>query len=1106
MADNGVLPLQEIVTVRLPHVYNHDLRLGCGRVRQVIERGGDSIGRLLPSPDGRAGHFTFYPQAGEHPILIATKATKKERTHPFVLQGEFIQGTDPIDLTSCRWVTHPRQPVAGSLADVSGAASRAIESWANAFSYIQEDIESGQVGLRNPQLGALHAIRAHWTVTDGVATIVMPTGTGKTEVMLSLLVAMPCERLLVVVPTDALRTQTTDKFLTLGVLTSATSDILRDGTLLPVVATLHHVPKNIIEIDSLFAAANVVVTTSSIAGRCAPAVQERIAHHCPYLFIDEAHHAEAPTWRQFRNVFTKTRIVQFTATPFREDGRLLNGEMIYKYPLRKAQEEGYFKPIRFVRVAVFNQKRADEEIARAAVDQLRTDRDRGHILMARAATVARAREIYELYRPYADFQPVELHSGVTSTQAQDARRKLLSGESRIVVCVDMLGEGFDLPELKIAAFHDIRKSLAVTLQLAGRFTRSRPHVGDATFIANVADVDVQQELRQLYARDPDWNALLPELSEYAIGKETSLKDLAAGFLEASTDVPIQSLRPATSMVAYKTHCLDWTPQRYRTGLTGGKSYETVLESINESERMLVIIAARRMPMEWATTDSVFGLTWELYVLIWWKEQQLLFINGSTNAGEFRSLAKAVVGEDATLIDGQIVFRSFAGINRLRLQNVGLSERLGRNVQYTGRMGTNVEPALSPLQRGRAFKSVIAGYGFESGRPTTIGASRRGRIWSHSRDRLDELAAWCKLIGTKLLDDSIDPDAVLRGTLTVKAVSELPTARPIAVSWPDDVFAEPEKSWNLMIDGQECMLGDVSLGLGRQSNTAQLTLQVAIEAGAVTIAMELTGSVESSPYKFTHTSRSNAAIRKGQSGEWCDLTTFFNERPPTVWYVDGSSLEGNLFTESRSIQRAFDSERIEAWDWQETNIQKESQGHARDAATIQYHVLRQLDSSNYRVIVDDDGPGEAADIVAIQLVGREDSPERIEVDFLHCKYSHGAHAGSRLDDLYEVCGQAQRSVAWLCTADKATDLFTHLLRRSEGRQHRNGVSRIELGDEDDLRTLREISRVCPMSLRIWIVQPGLSQSQVSVEQLQLLSVTDNYLTETYQVPLRVIGSA
>ena len=49
-------------------------------------------------------------------------------------------------------------------------------------------------------------------------------------------------------------------------------------------------------------------------------------------------------------------------------------------------------------------------------------------------------------------------------ERDDTRRKLLSGESRIVVCVDMLGEGFDLPELKIAAFHDIRRTLAVAPQ------------------------------------------------------------------------------------------------------------------------------------------------------------------------------------------------------------------------------------------------------------------------------------------------------------------------------------------------------------------------------------------------------------------------------------------------------------------------------------------------------------------------------------------------------------------------------------------------------------------------------------------------------------------
>lgn len=49
----------------------------------------------------------------------------------------------------------------------------------------------------------------------------------------------------------------------------------------------------------------------------------------------------------------------------------------------------------------------------------------------------------------------------------------------------MLGEGFDLPELKIAAFHDVRKSLPITLQLIGRFTRYRSDLSTAKAVVNI---------------------------------------------------------------------------------------------------------------------------------------------------------------------------------------------------------------------------------------------------------------------------------------------------------------------------------------------------------------------------------------------------------------------------------------------------------------------------------------------------------------------------------------------------------------------------------------------------------------------------------------------
>src|SRR5439155_10735632 len=106
-------------------------------------------------------------------------------------------------------------------------------------------------------------------------------------------------------------------------------------------------------------------------------------------------------------------------------------------------------------------------------------------------------------------------------------------------------------------------------------------------------------------------------------------------------------------------------------------------------------------------------------------RNLLFINGSSNAGEFKSLAQAVAGDDVALIKGQEVFRSFAGLTRLRLNSVGLTEQLGRNVSFTNRMGAGVAPLLLDAQRRRARKSVLAGTGFEGGDSVTVGASRKG---------------------------------------------------------------------------------------------------------------------------------------------------------------------------------------------------------------------------------------------------------------------------------------------------------------------------------------------------------------------------------------------
>jgi hypothetical protein len=932
----------------------------------------------------------------------------------------------------------------------------------------------------------------------------MPTGTGKTETMLALLVSARCHKLFVVVPTDALRSQLASKFLSLGILKAPGGTLLKNEAMWPIVCALEHIPKDIEDVDAVLEAGQVIVTTSSIAGQCSRAVQERIAQKCPYLFIDEAHHAEAPTWRTFKSRFKGSRIVQFTATPFREDGQLIDGDIVFRYPLKKAQAEGYFQPIRFEPVVEFNPRRSDEAIVERAVAQLRADFEKGHVLMARVDKVERARRVFDLYAKYPEFNPVQLHTGMTQRQRTEARGKILAGRCRVIVCVDMLGEGFDLPQLKIAAFHDIRKSLAVTLQLVGRFTRALPGLGDATVVANTADVQVQDELRKLYTRDPDWNVLLPQLADSMVGEQVSLQEFLRGFTAFDDVLPLKAVKPATSVVVYRTTCNDWRPEQFLEGIPSRASCHQIHHAVNQLRHTLVVVTARRGKVPWSDDSSLFGWEWELYVVVWRPEQHLLFINCSANAGEYRQLAEAVAGDAVSLINGQTVFRSFAGVNRLRLQNVGLTEQLGRNIRYTGRMGTDVESGLSDVQRRKAKKSVLSGSGYEDGTRVTVGASKRGRIWSHQRARVDQLVDWCQAIGSKLLDEAIDPDEVLRGTLNAKVVDARPPLMPIGVGWPEEVFLEAETQWTVTLGEADLSMAEVGIELVDPKESGALRFAVTSEEVRAEFELELFRNDDESNFLFKQTAGPTTEI--GRGGVRQDGAGFFTSYPPTFWFVNGSSLEGNELVELRIQGAVFDAGRIQEWDWAGVNLRKESQGEDRVQDSVQARVIEELKRGEYRVIVDDDRKGEAADVVAVRVVEENGQVARLEVELYHCKYSSADLPGGRVADLYEVCGQAQTSIFWLYSTAKTTDLFTHLLRRNALRESAGKRSRLELGTSEDLLSLREMSRVCPIAMKVCVVQPGLSKRQVSREQLELLGVTDNYLRETFQVPLEVIGSS
>jgi hypothetical protein len=137
-------------------------------------------------------------------------------------------GADGVPIRSAdgvvEWLQSAERDAHRSSTRGSGLASLKRElatTWRELFRYRAEQQGGDGVpavpGLRPPQIGALHAIGSHRSLYRHPATIVMPTGTGKTETMLSKLAAFVDGTMLVVV-TRSLKDQTIRKFTKFGLL------------------------------------------------------------------------------------------------------------------------------------------------------------------------------------------------------------------------------------------------------------------------------------------------------------------------------------------------------------------------------------------------------------------------------------------------------------------------------------------------------------------------------------------------------------------------------------------------------------------------------------------------------------------------------------------------------------------------------------------------------------------------------------------------------------------------------------------------------------------------------------------------------------------------
>lgn len=123
--------------------------------------------------------------------------------------------------------------------------------------------------------------------------------------------------------------------------------------------------------------------------------------------------------------------------------------------------------------------------------------------------------------------------------------------------------------------------------------------------------------------------------------------------------------------------------------------------------------------------------------------------------------------------------------------------------------------------------------------------------------------------------------------------------------------------------------------------------------------------------------------------------------------------------------------------------------------------------------------------------------RVEIEFLHCKRAGGAVPGDRLEDVYEVCAQAVKSVVY---ADP-----TDLVARIAGRyQRRAGAAKFIRGDLAELTQLAGSRARSMFDFSMVVVQPGIGRD-LSDRMANVLSAANDHLIRGGFRSLRVIGS-
>lgn len=950
--------------------------------------------------------------------------------------------------------------------------------------------EEGKLGygLRKAQIGAIHQIGGHFTVSKKPGIVIMPTGAGKTAVLMMSPFVLRANRVLVITPSRLVRNQISQGFAalqplrSLGVISINPSEIRVKELKQEVTA------------DSDWAALSnfhVVVSTP----KCISPDKEGILPSDPNFFdlilIDEAHHTPAKSWMGLLDHYIEAKKILFTATPFRRDKKEIPGKIIYNYPVSMAFEDGIFGKTQFYPVDA--SVGDDAAIARTCEHIFRSEpKGTLHYVMVRTDSKLRAKELDKIYKTSTNLRLEMIHSGFTTKAVESTLQKLKDGQLDGIICVDMLGEGFDFPNLKIAAIHSPHKSLAATLQFIGRFTRTNAeNITYAKFIAIPAEIEIEKQY--LYRTNSVWRELIIEMSETKIETEITYRELIDGFQvnEEVTEEEYEELSPSSIEPYYHVKIYTLNQGEFacdRSIDVSSFGFQIIYRKDNLEENMSMMVLEEITKPKWSKGNTLQNVLYHLVIVYFDRESSLLFINSTLKKSiDFYELLFHQFCSDAqgSLLSDRELNSVLANISEAEFFNVGLRNRshYGTNESYRIIAGQTAHNSINKSDVNNFHRGHLFGKGNEDGSRITIGLSSSSKVWSNRSSNLLLFLRWAKIIGDKV-NKGLDgkTHTPVDDLPTAVRLTELPNKQVVVVNWHESAF----RSFIKVIysnEGQSTSLEltDIVLKLNH-SDSDKEHYRFWLQAESFTLPVFFSYNYDKYFTSEAPSISDKIVVYKSQTDKGMNIMDYLNTYPLVFYYEDFSVLSNNhIYLDELKDRQLFPKENLDSsikWQVHGVNIENECDG----ADCIHQFLKDYLSNQKFPFTYYDHGSGEVADFITAELDTNE-----ILIKLYHCKGSSATSPGNRVVDIYEVVQQGIKSLNFTN--------YTRLLQKLEQRQKGKQLIGICRDQVSVLADFIKNNRGIKVGFQIILVQPGITKSGIESKISHLLSAANFAMRNT-----------